>query len=685
MNLHKFILPGVCVLLVCALTGCPLIQTSWERHFGSNDGDDGANAIAATIDGGFVVAGWSEPTHEEGDNVHVAKLNFLGMVEWEASYGDERDDEANSIVAAKDGGYVIAGTFGAGSDTSDGFLMKLDWRGKEVWRRVYDSGGIDEALNAEATADGGYIVGLSLDEHGKSQAVAVKTDASGNEQWRVTAAEGAHTVRAIACADGNFLLGWWSLPEVAQVQTEEEAKANAGDGVSVPIGRPKSADASLVGLLKLGAGGAEIWRQTIGDAGHVQMIDLCQASDGGFAIAGQSGFMQQDSQACLWKTDGAGALLWKQTYGGEGREVINAVKATKDDGFVLIGELMPVSNHPHVYMMKTDAFGSMRWERAYGGDDRDIGYDVVQTRGGGFCLAATSESFEAATEQEHAEFYVVKTDEYGHMWDAEEPIPAPGAASPSHYDLPTFRGTSHVLSPSTANPGKLHLRIEGLDPNIIAHRVLNSDEIQEAVNAVHGVHPMAEVIRFWNTHNFDQDPPEAALLTGASGTNPHFMFVRLSSPQYDAGANALEFEVEMLETVHHRSLNLLDDDIVPVWQKDGGAYLFTEPPSLQNVTDSSFSEEVLNCSGTPVFVFYWAEWAGPCRIVTPSLTELADEYAGLIKVVRIDIDNNPQVPTQYNVRSIPAIHVFKDGQHVDTLIGAVPKSALEKFIQRNLY
>lgn len=683
MNLHRYILSGVCLLLVGALAGCPLVQTSWERHFGMDDGDDGANAIAATSDGGFVVAGWSEPKHEEGDNVHVAKLNFLGMVEWQASFGDDRDDEANSIVVAKDGGYVIAGTFGAGTDNSDGFLMKIDWRGKEVWRRVFDSGGVDEALNAEATADGGYIIGLGMDQHATSQAVAIKTDASGQEQWRVTAAESAHAIRAIACADGNFMLGWWSLPVAAEIIGEADAKSAQSDVLSVPVGRPRRVDASLVGLLKLGAGGNELWRRIIPDEGHVQMIDMCQASDGGFAIAGQSGFMQQDSQACLWKTDADGTLLWKQTYGGEGRETIMAVKSTKDDGFVLIGELIGVNKDSHVYMMKTDAYGSSRWERAYGGDDRDIGYDVVQTRGGGFCFAASSESHEAQGEIDHAEFYVVKTDEYGHMWDAEVPIPAATAASPSHYDLPTFRGTSHLLNPSTTNPGKLVLRIEGLDANIIAHRVLNSDEIQEAVNAMHSVHPMADVATFWSHHNYDQNPPEAALLTGVAGTNPHFLFVRLMSPQYDAGANAIQFEVEVIETPGNRALDLLDDDIVPAWQKDGGAYLFMATPPLLQVTDATFDEEVMH-SSLPVMVYFWAEWAGPCRLVAPSVQELADEYAGLIKIVGVNVDNNPVCSTQFGIRSIPAFSVVRDGKVVDRMIGSMPKSALESFLQRNL-
>jgi thioredoxin 2 len=97
-------------------------------------------------------------------------------------------------------------------------------------------------------------------------------------------------------------------------------------------------------------------------------------------------------------------------------------------------------------------------------------------------------------------------------------------------------------------------------------------------------------------------------------------------------------------------------------------------PWLVSATDSSFGDEVR--AGVPVLVDFWAEWCGPCRIVAPILEELAREEAGRIKVVKLDVDRNPGAAGQFNVRSIPTMILFKDGRPVETLVGAMAKSAL---------
>lgn len=99
------------------------------------------------------------------------------------------------------------------------------------------------------------------------------------------------------------------------------------------------------------------------------------------------------------------------------------------------------------------------------------------------------------------------------------------------------------------------------------------------------------------------------------------------------------------------------------------------------VTDSTFTEEVLN-SDVPVLVDFWAPWCGPCRMVAPVVDEIAEQYEGKVKVVKLNTDENPQIATQYGIRSIPTLMLFKGGQKVETVVGAVPKTTLSNTLER---
>ena len=100
-------------------------------------------------------------------------------------------------------------------------------------------------------------------------------------------------------------------------------------------------------------------------------------------------------------------------------------------------------------------------------------------------------------------------------------------------------------------------------------------------------------------------------------------------------------------------------------------------------TDFNFDQEVLK-SETPVLVDFWAPWCGPCRMVAPIVEEIATEYDGKIKVVKLNTDENQNTAVTYGIRSIPTLGIFKDGKVVDAVIGAVPKKHLEEKIKPHL-
>lgn len=104
---------------------------------------------------------------------------------------------------------------------------------------------------------------------------------------------------------------------------------------------------------------------------------------------------------------------------------------------------------------------------------------------------------------------------------------------------------------------------------------------------------------------------------------------------------------------------------------------------IVHVTDASFESDVLKAD-IPVLVDYWAEWCGPCKMIAPILDDVAEDYAGKVKVVKLNIDENPQTPPKYGIRGIPTLMLFKGGTVEATKVGALSKSQLAAFLDANL-
>lgn len=104
-----------------------------------------------------------------------------------------------------------------------------------------------------------------------------------------------------------------------------------------------------------------------------------------------------------------------------------------------------------------------------------------------------------------------------------------------------------------------------------------------------------------------------------------------------------------------------------------------------SVSDASFQAEVLDASkNQPVMVDFWATWCGPCRALSPTVDAIAAEHAGKLKVVKMNVDENMNTPGKYNVRGIPTLLIFKDGQVAEQIVGAVPKENIEKALAKHL-
>lgn len=106
-------------------------------------------------------------------------------------------------------------------------------------------------------------------------------------------------------------------------------------------------------------------------------------------------------------------------------------------------------------------------------------------------------------------------------------------------------------------------------------------------------------------------------------------------------------------------------------------------PYVKTATDANFVSDVLG-SDVPVLVDFWAEWCGPCRALGPLVDQIAEENQGKLKVFKMNVDENPNTPSQYGVRGIPTLILVKGGKVVDQLVGSVPKPTLDQFVQKSL-
>jgi hypothetical protein len=349
-------------------------------------------SVQQTIDGGFIIAGFTTSFGADSSNIYLIKTDSLGDTSWTRTYGGNNIDGSSSVQQTLDGGYIIAGwttSFGAGS--SDYYLVKTDSIGDTLWTRTYGNTAGDEGHYVRQTMDKGYIVtgwssrGIYL----------VKTDSLGDTLWTNTyldsSALGADSRTVQQTVDGGyFITGFLS------------SGGNSRD----------------VYLIKVDSLGNILWTRTYGDSLDNVGFFGNQTSDGGFVITGWTYSLNTGGyDVYLIKTDSFGDTLWTRTYGGTNKDRSLSVQQTLDGGYIISGHTFSIgAGGADVYLIKTNSSGDTLWTKTFGGSAGENGYSIQQTLDGGYIIVGYTESFGAG----HDDVYLIKTDSNGMVVGVEE-------------------------------------------------------------------------------------------------------------------------------------------------------------------------------------------------------------------------------------------------------------------------
>ncbi len=379
-------------------------SSGWMRVFGGEYFDVGYS-VEQTTDGGYIVAGETNSFGAGHFDVWLFKTDSDGKQIWNRTFGGKDYDYGYSVQQTSDGGYIIAGeteSFGHGNYDYDGWLIKTDSNGDEIWNKTLGGVYTDSIRSVQQTSDGGYIlVGRTVMPYGMnfSQDVwLIKTDSNGEVEWNQTFGGTNH---------GSGL---------AVQQTTDGGYIITGTTDSQSIGKY---DFDMF-LIKTDTTGILLWYKTFGGNTSDAGFSVQQTHDGGYIISGGTNYYEDPYyyyyyyHEDLWliKTDSNGNKEWDKTFGGEDCDNGNSVRQTTDGGYIITGvkDYQYILDVGDVWLIKTDGTGSLLWERTFGGANEDAGFSVWQTTDGGYIITGYT-----GFPVNMGDLCLIKTDENGGM------------------------------------------------------------------------------------------------------------------------------------------------------------------------------------------------------------------------------------------------------------------------------
>jgi len=327
------------------------------------EGCDVAYDIVEASDGGYVIAGATSSKGNGSWDVYLVKVDTLGAVVWDTTYGGADEDQAFAIAPTADGGYIVTGYTNSFSvDWGDIYLIKTDADGNRQWEYTYGTDHNQIGNDVAQSADGGYIITgwTSTSETSKAAVYMIKTEDDGDTVWTCTIdgteSDEGNAVLALA---GGYLV--------------------AGATASVHL---RNDD---LYLLRFDADGDTLWSLAVDAQGNNWAEGAALAPDGGFVMVGW-GTLGIDSGYDLYaaRVSAAGSLEWQKTYGGPQYDAAFDIENTSDGGFIVVGHYgLPDYNGNRLYLVKLNGYGNEVWSQYYG-DKSCNGRGVIQDNSGAY-------------------------------------------------------------------------------------------------------------------------------------------------------------------------------------------------------------------------------------------------------------------------------------------------------------
>jgi hypothetical protein len=364
--------------------------------------NDAFSAVKATLDGGYITAGFTQSNNGDITSKTDTSFDFLiskfsseNTLEWQNTYGGSEDDKASAVIQTLDSGFLVLGhskssdlEVSANAGSKDFWLLKLSNEGVVIWEKSFGFSGADYGTNLLAASDGGYLITGVLDVsasngqgNSKSGAIrhaggdywVIKTDPTGNLQW------------------SSFFGGSFTEVPLGIVETDDNNFILAGSSDSNDFNISNSNGSYDFWITKIASDGSLIWEKSFGGSEIDEARGITATNEGDFIIVGDTRSSDKNvsinnGAADVWilKISKDGDILWEKTIGGTSFDVARGVSRTQDNGFLIAGSSRSLDNgfenkgQNDALILKIDTNGKLLWQKTVGGSEIDFLYAVAE-------------------------------------------------------------------------------------------------------------------------------------------------------------------------------------------------------------------------------------------------------------------------------------------------------------------